>query len=90
MSQSGLRQEGINALGIKRTDGTYVGVLTADTKIQPGDTLVIYGRIKAIEALDRRKMGLMGDVEHQEAVEEQKTAVEEEKERQKRPNRSQQ
>jgi hypothetical protein len=73
-----LREEGINVLGIKKPDGTYIGALTGETRIRAGDCLVIYGRIDAIETLDRRKKGMSGDLEHHEAIEEQKIMIREE------------
>lgn len=77
LSGSHLREEGINALGIKKADGKYIGDLTGDTIIHAGDCLVIYGRISAIKALDLRKKGLSGDLKHQKAIKEQKTVLRE-------------
>ena len=75
LAASHLREEGINALGIKKSDGTYIGDLTSETRVREGDCLVIYGRIDAIKSLDRRKKGMNGDLEHQEAIESQKTMI---------------
>lgn len=72
LAGSRLRKEGINVLGIKKKDGSYIGDLSGDIRIHQEDCLVIYGRIDSIEALDKRKKGTPGDVEHLEAVEEQK------------------
>ncbi len=80
LSNSRLRDEGINLLGIKKPDGSFVGNPTARTRLQHKDCLVLYGRIEAIEQLDLRKKGIKGDVEHQRAVQEQKQVLSKEKE----------
>lgn len=77
---AGLREEGINVLGIKKPDGTYLGAVGGDDSIEDGDCLVIYGRIHAIKEMDQRKKGIFGDKRHQTAVEEQKEIAREEKE----------
>lgn len=81
LASSNLRQEGINVLGIKKPDGQYLGELSGDTLIREGDNLVLYGRIESIQSLDRRKKGLEGDAEHEEAVAEQENVLTEEKRR---------
>lgn len=78
LSETRPRNEGINILGIKRADGTYIGNPTGGTRIQDKDSLVIYGRIDAIEDLDRRKKGFTGDMEHRKAVVEQSGVLSEE------------
>lgn len=78
LADARLRSEGINVLGIKRPDGTYIGTPGAETKILQGDSLILYGRVSAIEELDRRRKGYLGDREHKEAVEEQKQVEQEE------------
>ena len=75
-----LREEGINVLGVQRRDGAYVGNPVGQTKVYPGDNLILYGRISAIQELDRRKKGYRGDQEHQEAIQEQQEVVEKETE----------
>jgi hypothetical protein len=66
-----LRREGIVVLGISRDDGTYIGAPDGSTKVRSNDTMILYGRVSAIEKLDRRKKGKSGDREHDEACEEQ-------------------
>ncbi|MEX1298743.1 MAG: TrkA C-terminal domain-containing protein [Desulfotignum sp.] len=75
ISESRLRDEGINLLGIKKPDGTYIGNPTPDTRLEYRDVLILYGRIEAIEELDRREQGLKGDVEHHQAIVEQQRVV---------------
>ena len=71
-----LRDEGVVVLAIKRTGGTYLGAPTGETKLVPGDVLVLYGRAAALAEIDERRCDRRGDQEHAEAVAEQ-SAVEE-------------
>lgn len=78
LADAQLRKEGVNVLGIRRADGTYLGNPIGETLIQPGDGLVLYGRIDTIEQLDRRNKGLPGDTEHEDAVEQQEEVLQRE------------
>jgi hypothetical protein len=69
-----LMEEGITVLGIYRDDGDYVGVPRKETKVYPGDILILYGRTKALNDLDRRRADLIGEQAHERAVGEQKEA----------------
>lgn len=53
----GLRAtEGITILGIRRSDGTYIGAPSPEHEIKPGDTVVAYGQADRLEELvDRAK-----------------------------------
>jgi hypothetical protein len=77
LEEAGLREEGINVLGIRRADGTYNGNPYGKTSLYRGDSLVLYGNIEDIKELDRRKKGYRGDREHKTAVREQKKVIEE-------------
>lgn len=68
LSESGLRKEGINVLAIQHREGEFEGAPSGDTRLHAGDTLIAYCRVEALEALDRRRKGLAGDVEHFRAV----------------------
>lgn len=68
LRELGLRDEGIEILGIERGDGRYVGAPHGDTRIHPGDMLVVYGRADAIGELDRRRKGPLGDRAHLDGV----------------------
>lgn len=81
LADSDLRHEGIIVLGIKRANGNYVGAPKGSTKILPGDTLIVYGRVSAIEQIDQRRKDRSGDQEHKEAVAEQTEVMKEEEER---------
>jgi Trk K+ transport system NAD-binding subunit len=67
-----LPHEGIQVLGIVDHDGGYRGTPAGKTTIRPGDTLILYGRVDAVAEIDRRAAGPAGDVEHLDAVEEQR------------------
>jgi uncharacterized protein with PhoU and TrkA domain len=64
-----LRDEGVVVLGIHRPDASYVGVPAPSTRIDPGDTLVLYGHERRLDELDRRKRGAAGDEAHRAALE---------------------
>lgn len=75
LAGSQLRAEGILVLGIYRSDGGYIGAPRSDRKVLPGDVLVIYGRIAALQRLDERKTGARGTAEHRKAIAEQKKII---------------
>ncbi|WP_230533335.1 TrkA C-terminal domain-containing protein [Microvirga roseola] len=64
-----LPEEGVLVLGVARADGLYEGAPRGDTRIQPADTLVLYGRSPALAQLGRRRAGDEGEVERKIAVE---------------------
>lgn len=78
LARSRLREEGIIVLGVRRNDGTYIGVPNGDTMIVANDTLITYGRIDALQALDHRRKDIGGYLEHADAVAEQLTVEEKE------------
>ena len=63
-----LPNEGVLVLGIRRSQGAFLGTPTADMVIHAGDTLILYGTVDRIEELDRRRSGPRGDEAHKEAV----------------------
>ncbi|HJV09034.1 MAG TPA: TrkA C-terminal domain-containing protein [Acidimicrobiales bacterium] len=63
-----LRDEGILVLGVVRPDGAYLGVPTKRTRIDPGDTLILYGRDGRFAELTGRRPGAEGDAAHAQAV----------------------
>jgi hypothetical protein len=67
-----LRDEGIVVLGIERSDGTYIGVPKGEVRIVPDDTVILYGREGALDALDARRAGMRGEHHHEQAVEQQR------------------
>lgn len=50
-------QEGINILGIRRADGTYVGAPSGEHEITPGDTIIAYGPRERLAELVTRAEG---------------------------------
>ncbi|MFH2204329.1 MAG: TrkA C-terminal domain-containing protein [Elusimicrobiota bacterium] len=78
---SDLRKEGLLVLGIRRGDGVFRGIPDTDTRFEAGDTLIIYGRATSVALIDDRKSGKLGDIEHFDAVLEEKRIEEEEKQR---------
>lgn len=66
-----LHNEGILVLGIKRSNGEYIGAPRGETKIYNDDTVTLYGRAELLESLDNRQKGQSGDQKHAEAVLEQ-------------------
>lgn len=79
LAMAGLHKEGILVLGIRRRDGTYIGVPGARSKILAGDTLLVYGRESSIAGLDERVEGRLGDIEHYDAIEAERQVAEQEK-----------
>jgi len=55
LAQLKLRDEGVFVLGIRRDDGSYVGVPRGSHRVAPGDTLVLYGDAARLEELDDRR-----------------------------------
>jgi hypothetical protein len=63
-----LRDEGVVVLGIRRPTGSYLAVPGKETRIEPGDTLVLYGHEDRLVEPDRRGRGSGGDLAHSEAA----------------------
>jgi len=68
LHESRLSEEGILILGIHDTHGKYLGIPRAHDEIHAGDTLIVYGDIDDLHALDRRRAGASGDKQHQQSV----------------------
>lgn len=66
-----LNREGILVLGLERASGAYLGAPRGETKVLPGDTLLLYGRRESIEELDARPAGFLGELAHEQAAREQ-------------------
>lgn len=78
LSDLQLSHEGVIVLGINRENGSFVGAPRGKTRIEEGDTLLIYGREHSIAELDTRKRGKKGERKHAKAVAEQHTIEEQE------------
>lgn len=57
--------EGVNILGIRREDGTYIGAPSGDHELMASDTVVAYGQRNRLEELVERAAG--DDESHEEA-----------------------
>lgn len=68
LREAGLRDEGVVLLGVSRADGRYVGVPGFETRIEPGDTAIAYGRSERLSELGERRAGPEGDRAHAEAL----------------------
>lgn len=68
LAELGLRDEGIAVLGLTR-GGVYHGTPNGTSRVEPGDTLLLYGRAPDLADLDRRPRGPAGDRAHAESVE---------------------
>jgi hypothetical protein len=67
-----LNEEGVLVLGIHKRDGTFEGAPRGETEIDPGSTLILYGRAANLKRLDKRRKGIAGNLDHVEAVHEHK------------------
>jgi Trk K+ transport system NAD-binding subunit len=77
LSQTRLQQEGIIVLGITRDDGSYLGAPQGDTRVCPGDQLIVYGLDSDLSELHDRLAGSAGDARHRQAVQDQAQRVNE-------------
>ena len=63
-----LRAEGVAVLGVERRDGTYLGAPDFETRVAPGDILLLYAPGPHLRELDERRAGPEGDRAHEAAV----------------------
>jgi Trk K+ transport system NAD-binding subunit len=68
LRSSRLRQEGLNLLGIRRADGSYEGSPKPDAFLHAGDCILVYGKLSAIEGVNHRRGGNLGDIDHEYAI----------------------
>lgn len=80
LSDTGLRDEGVVVLGIDRS-GEYMGTPDGELVVEPGDTLVVYGRDEVLRELDQRRRGMSGELSHVDRVAEHEARRREERER---------
>lgn len=71
-----LRDEGVLVLGVVRGDGSYLGVPDKHTRIESGDTAILYGRDERFVDLTARPAGTEGDRAHHHAACAQKAVAE--------------
>ena len=70
-----LREEGVAILGVRRSDGGFVGVPVGDTRVEPGDTLVLYSDSATLESLNNRDADVKGDFAHEESKRDTRRAI---------------
>ncbi|MFD2698770.1 TrkA C-terminal domain-containing protein [Mesonia sediminis] len=68
LNQLALRKEGIIVLGIKHSDGEYLGSPNGSSLVKTGDLLTMYGKEDVFLNLNQRKRNLEGELEHQEQM----------------------
>jgi hypothetical protein len=78
LADLGLREEGVLCLAVERRDGTFLGAPQADTTIEVGDMLLLYGRSEAVADLADRHRGFGGWERHREAIDRHDAVVESE------------
>lgn len=66
-----LPEEGLMVLGVQTKGGEYHGAPRGRTRIEPGETVIIYGRSDHIAGLDQRRKDLEGEAERRSAMREQ-------------------
>lgn len=71
LDQLKLPSEGVLVLGVVRPNGGYIGAPRGETVLEPGGTLLVYGRSPVLVELDRRRADQAGQLAHQDAVEDQ-------------------
>lgn len=69
IGEANLDREGVTVLGIHRREGTYTGVPTHQTRIEPKDRIIAYGRSNQLTEIDCRGAGEEGDLLHRQASE---------------------
>lgn len=72
-----LAREGVLVLGIRKPDGTYIGVPKGTSKVEAGDVLTLYGKLDRLEEINHRQVGLSGLFAHEVAVSERQREAEE-------------
>ncbi len=65
-----LPDEGVLVLGIRRSDGTFIGAPRGHSRIHELDTLIVYGYADVLEELSTRRVGMEGDRSHVERTSE--------------------
>ena len=68
LAEADLYSEGLLVLAVNHATSGFVGVPHGDTRIHSNDTLVLYGHLDAIEALDTRRRSHLADQSHREAT----------------------
>jgi len=71
LSHLKLSEEGVLVLGVRRSDGYFIGSPRGETTVYMDDELIIYGREDALKNLSERRHGPEGDLQHKLSIEQQ-------------------
>lgn len=63
-----LSSEGVHVLGIQPRSGKYRGILSGETRLHAGDTLVVYGPDDTLRNIEQRTPDVHGQIQHNEAA----------------------
>lgn len=63
LQQLGLSGEGVLVLGIERVDGRWIGAPNRESRLQHGDTAVVYGKRDTLERIDARERTEEGELD---------------------------
>jgi hypothetical protein len=66
-----LKKEGINVLGIMKTNGEYIGSPSGQDMIEINDVITMYGKAMVFKNLGARGNDFLGDWSHEKIVEEE-------------------
>jgi K+/H+ antiporter YhaU regulatory subunit KhtT len=59
-----LSEEGVQVLGVMRSDKTYIGAPTGQTFVRAGDTVIVYGQTEHLDELVNREQTAEGEAAH--------------------------
>ena len=76
-----LSQEGILILGIRRSDGAYLGSPAGKTVILADNVLILYGRQPLLAELSHRERGTIGEGAHKHAMAAQRSILDDQTKR---------
>ncbi len=78
LAESQLASEGALVLGIERADGKYIGAPRGMSRIEPGDTLILYSSYEQMLSLVDRRSDMIGNLQHVMAVTKQLNVIDDE------------
>lgn len=78
LAECQLASEGVLVLGIERADGKYIGAPRGVSRIQTGDTLILYSSQEQMLNLVDRRDDMTGNLQHVMAVTKQLNILDEE------------
>ena len=80
-----LGDEGVQVLGIHRSDGAFIGAPRGNIYVRQGDKLSIWGQTEHIRELDTRRATREGEIQHEQRVREQQETARQEAEQRSAP-----